>query len=223
MATTDNGYPAAKDLPLRALVVSGIAFAPGIADNDDVETVLRYCMEQYVARVEPLKAPGCWGFAYRENRNDPNSLSRHSGGIAIDANAPAHPNGVPTANTFTAAQIAECHAILAEVDHAVRWGGDYRTTPDAMHWEIDTDPAHLHEVAEHIREHDDMNATQDERLKAVESDVVTVKQAVDRLEDTTATILAAVRKKGENSWQRDVDLKALIKECLAELKADETP
>lgn len=157
MPTTDNGWPASPSLPLRPLVVAGVSFVPGIRDHDDVHTVLGYVATQFHKRVEPLRNPGCWGFAYRDNRNSPNSLSRHSGGIAIDANAPAHPNGVPTARTFTPAQIAEVHRILSEVDGIVRWGGDYRGTPDAMHFEIDVPPnsAALARVAARLRTQED--------------------------------------------------------------------
>lgn len=152
-----NGWSAADRLPLRPLVVNGIAFSPGIRDDDDVETVLRYVVEQYAARVEPLVSPGCWGFFYRPNRNDPTSLSNHSSGTAIDVNAPQHPNGVPVSNTFTLRQRGTIRDILAEVDGAVRWGGDYIHTVDAMHFEINTDAAHLHTVAEKLR--DDMPLT----------------------------------------------------------------
>lgn len=152
MPTTDNGWPASPDLPLRRLAVNGVAFVPGIVDNDDVAVVLGYVADQFDQRVEPLVAGWCWGFAYRENRNNPDALSRHSGGIAIDVNAPAHPNGVPTRATFTAPQIAEVHAILAEVDHIVRWGGDYTGTPDAMHFEIDGSPTEVAQVATRLKE-----------------------------------------------------------------------
>lgn len=178
MATTDNGWPAAPDLALRPLVVDGIAFVPGIVDNDDVATVLGYVLTQFHERVEPLRNPGCWGFAYRPNRNDPTHLSRHSGGIAVDANAPAHPNGVPTARTFTPAQVAEVHRILTEVDGAVRWGGDYTGTPDAMHFEIDTDPATLHQVADHLRE-DDM-AQYAEQLDQIATDAAAARAAAEK-------------------------------------------
>lgn len=154
MPTSQNGWSAAPDLALRPLIIDGVSFVPGIRDDDDVATVLGYVLTQFHERVEPLTNPGCWGFSYRENRNDPNSLSNHSSATAVDANAPAHPNGVPTAATFTLDQITTIHHILEEVDQAVRWGGDYRTTPDAMHFEINTDPTTLHAVAERLR--DDM-------------------------------------------------------------------
>lgn len=179
MATTDNGWLARRDLPLRPLVVEGVAFVPGIVDDDAVAAVLGYVAEQFHRRVEPLRNPGCWGFSYRENRNNPNALSRHSGGIAIDANAPAHPNGVPTARTFTQTQIAEVHRILAEVDHVVRWGGDYTGTPDAMHFEINADRTAVQAVAARLE--DDM-ANADEVLAAVEK----LTKRVDRMGKNTA-------------------------------------
>lgn len=167
MPTSQNGWHASPSVALRPLVVNGVTFAPGIRDDDDVETVLRYVVEQYAARVEPLRSPGCWGFNYRANANNPNSLSNHSSGTAIDVNAPAHPNGVPTGRTFTHAQIVECEAICAEVDNAVRWGGTYLGTPDAMHWEINTDPATLHRVAERLRD-----TVKPEDIKAIAAEFV---------------------------------------------------
>lgn len=154
MATSQNGWSASPNLALRPLVIGGVSFLPGIRDNDDVEIVLRYVLTQFHERVEPLRNPGCWGFSYRENRNDPNSLSNHSSGTAVDANAPRHPNGVPTANTFSAAQISEVHQILAEVWDSVRWGGDYRTTPDSMHFEVNCTSDELASVARELE--DDM-------------------------------------------------------------------
>jgi hypothetical protein len=154
--TSQNGWSASPNLQLRPLSVGGVAFLPGIRDDDDVATVLAYVLTQFHERVEQLRNPGCWGYSYRENRNDPNSLSNHASGTAVDANAPAHPNGVPTSHTFTPAQIAEVHLILAEVDGAVRWGGDYHGTPDAMHFEINTDAPTLHRVAEKLRGNEPM-------------------------------------------------------------------
>ncbi len=58
---------------------------------------------------------------------------------------------------------------------------------------------------------DDMTPEQNDRLVAVE-------HAVDRIEESQATILAALRKKGENSWNRDVDIKTLVREVLAEVR-----
>lgn len=156
MATSQNGWPARPDLPLRKLVVAGESFSPGILDNDDVYEVLRYVAEQMNARVERIHKPGWheadeWGFYYRANRNSPNSLSNHSSGTAFDYNATRHPNGVPTAHTFTRTQIEEIHQILREVDNVVRWGGDYQRTPDSMHFEINADRASVARAAARVR------------------------------------------------------------------------
>lgn len=159
-----NGWTASAHLATRPLVVNGVAFLPGIRDDDDVATVLGYVATQYAYRVEPLHNPGCWGYSYRANRNDPNSLSNHASGTAIDCNAPAHPNGTPPTHSFTPDQITECHAIVRECAPAIRWGGDYTHTLDPMHWEVNCDAAELHVVAERLR--DDMPYTE-EQLTAI--------------------------------------------------------
>jgi hypothetical protein len=185
---SQNGWSASASLPLRPLVVNGVAFAPGIRDDDDVETVLRYVVEQYAKRVEPLRSPGCWGWSYRANRNDPNSLSNHASGTAVDINAPAHPNGVATFRTFTAAQQAECHAILTEVDGAIRWGGDYTRTVDAMHWEVVCGPETLHAVAEKIRAKEDPVTPDD--IKAIAEYILDTETVELRKDDGTSKAIS---------------------------------
>ena len=150
MERSQNGWSADPHLSIVPLVVNGVAFAPGVRSGD-VHTVLEYVAQQLHARVEPVIDPGCWGFYYRANRNDPNSLSNHSSGTAIDYNAPKHPNGVATVKTWTLRQRGEIRKILAEVDGVVRWGGDYKFTPDAMHFEINADGASVAAVAQKIR------------------------------------------------------------------------
>jgi hypothetical protein len=151
MATSQNGWSASPSLKLRKLVVNGVSFAPGIRDDADVAYVLGYFAEQYAARVEPLRSPGCWGFSYRADRNQASDLSNHASGTAIDLNAPQHPNDVPTSRTFTAKQIAEVHQILTECHGALRWGGDYTHTVDAMHVEVNVSAARLREVVKQMK------------------------------------------------------------------------
>jgi hypothetical protein len=151
MATSYNGWSASPTLPLRKLEVEGVGFLPGIRDDDDVAAVLEYVATQYHKRVEPLMNPGCWGFNYRANRNS-NNLSNHASGTAIDVNAPQHPNGVATRRTFRLEQINEIHKILFEVDHVVRWGGDYSVTPDSMHFEINASRPEVARVAKKLRD-----------------------------------------------------------------------
>lgn len=151
MTTSQNGWSASPTLKLRPLVVNGIAFAPGIRDDDDVEYVFRHFVTEYAARVEPLKDPGCWGFSFRADKNQASDLSNHASGTAIDLDAPEHPNGVPTSRTFTAKQIAAVHVILGECHGALRWGGDYTHTVDAMHVEVNVSPGRLKQIAAQMK------------------------------------------------------------------------
>jgi hypothetical protein len=149
MLTSYNGWPASPDpsaIGIVDLVVHGAGF-PGGVKRGDVHTVLGYVAAQVHERVEALHAGWCWGYNYRQNRNADN-LSCHASGTAIDINAPEHPNG--KAGTFSAAQVRTIHAILAEVDHVVRWGGDYTTTKDEMHFEINASPSAVAMVAQRL-------------------------------------------------------------------------
>jgi hypothetical protein len=191
MATSSNGWTAAPDLPIRPLVVAGESFSPGVRDNADVYTVLRYVAEQLHERVEPIVRADWhqaddWGFSYRANVNSPNSLSNHASGTAFDYNATRHPNGVPASRNFTTAQIATIRRILAEVGGAVRWGGDFNGTPDAMHFEINVSPAALAPVARRIREQEwsDM-ATKAEIAEVVANQLTPVAARVETLVERT--------------------------------------
>jgi len=159
--TSYNGWPASRDpraIHVVPLVVRGVEFIGG-CKSGDVHTVLSHVLGEFHDRVEHLKNPGCWGYSYRPNRNNPDELSCHASATAADANAPAHPNGVEAIKTFTPAEIAEVHEILreiAELDEVVHWGGDWHEanglTPDAMHFEIhDHDLAKLARVAARIK------------------------------------------------------------------------
>lgn len=77
-----------------------------------------------------------WGWAPRPIRNS-STPSNHGSGTADDLNATRHPLGVPTRNTFTNKQIGLIHQRLRFYKGCIRWGGDYRNRPDAMHYEID--------------------------------------------------------------------------------------
>lgn len=144
MATSQNGWSASPSLKTRVIEpAKGVKIR--VRDDDDVAYALNYVGEQWHKRVEPLNVgvQDDWGFAYRENRNDPNSLSNHSSGTAVDYNAVQHPNGVATSRTFTAAEQKTIRSIIAEFDGALRWGGDYKNTPDAMHVEVNVSKAKL--------------------------------------------------------------------------------
>lgn len=197
MPTSQNGWPASPNLKLRRLTVNGVGFPPGIRDDDDVAYILGYFAEQFAARVQPLKSPGCWGFSYRADKNQASDLSNHASGTAIDFNAPQHPNGVATARTFTPKQIAEVHQILAECHGALRWGGDYTHTVDAMHVEVNVSPARLKEVVAQMKKDQkpaDPTAASKSAVKAAKKLVTAERKKSRKKGQTTRTKRLGVAK-----------------------------
>uniref|UniRef100_UPI000DF8079D peptidoglycan-binding protein n=1 Tax=Desertihabitans aurantiacus TaxID=2282477 RepID=UPI000DF8079D len=133
---SQNGWPAAPDLPLSTLTVDGVGFPPGVAQGAP-HVILGWVARQLAERVEAPVDPGCWGFSYRPVTGG-TALSNHASGTAIDYNAPQHPIGA--SGTFSTAQVGEIHAIVAYCDGVVRWGGDYSGRKDEMHFELNRPP-----------------------------------------------------------------------------------
>jgi len=76
-----------------------------------------------------------WGYSRRKIGGS-GEWSNHASGTADDLNALKHPQGVATLRNFTPRQIEQIHTRLELYRGCIAWGGDYRTTPDGMHWEI---------------------------------------------------------------------------------------
>jgi len=150
MATSYNGWTASPDpraigvVPMR---VGAAVFPAGVRGGDSA-TILAYVARRFHSEVEALYTPGCWGYAYRQNRNASN-LSVHAAGMAIDCNAPSHPNGVR--GTFTNTQLGAIRRIVADCGGVVRWGGDFTGTPDEMHFEIIGTPEQVARAADRLR------------------------------------------------------------------------
>lgn len=153
MAKSYNGWYASPTLKTRVIEpVPGCRLR--IVDNNDVATVFTYLVKQFHKRVDDVTKPhpaDDWGYYYRANVNNPTQLSCHASGTAIDLDATEHPNAVATAKTFTSKQIAEVHEILNECSRAIRWGGDYTRTADAMHFEVIVGASALATAARKIR------------------------------------------------------------------------
>lgn len=118
-----------------------VQLAPGL-HRGDIATVLFYVASR-LNSVDPAhdQPEGFWGYAYRPSKNDASIISCHASGTAFDWRASAHPNGTAVSKTWTAAQVKQIRAILAEVDGTVHWGGDgwgKGSTIDSMHFEIAT-------------------------------------------------------------------------------------
>lgn len=90
-----------------------------------------------------------WGYAERTVRGSTTVMSRHAWGGAGDLNALKHPMG--KWNTFTSAQRAKIRAKLTEYEGVIRWGGNYTSRPDDMHFEINAGPEGVRRIANKIR------------------------------------------------------------------------
>jgi hypothetical protein len=187
MARSYNGWPASPNLKTRVIEpVKGVRLR--IADNQNLADIFTYLVQQFHRRVDDVTKPhpaDDWGFAYRANVNNPNSLSNHSSGTAIDLDATENPNGVPTSRVMTPRQIAEVHEILDELDGVIRWGGDYQNTPDAMHFEVLRGPGSLQKTARKVRR---LNNKPDPKSRGAHVDA-----ALENLRKARA-------KKGSSRW-----------------------
>jgi hypothetical protein len=145
--TSQNGWPANSDpsvIDVHSFLVPGTARHLTIRGGD-VAAILLGVASRFNSRVETLGA-SIGGYNYRVIAGS-SVLSNHASGTAIDLNYDKHPQGVH--GTFTAAQVSAIRGILAICGSVVRWGGDYTTTVDEMHFEINVPPgsASLHSCA----------------------------------------------------------------------------
>lgn len=117
----------------------------------DVAVIARWHAAEYDRRVERLKPGWCWGW-YVKPIEGTATISNHSSATAWDLNAPDNPMGRgTTAKSLTGAQIAECHKLEDESDNVLRWGGDYVSRQDPMHWEVVGSRAAVRQLADKIR------------------------------------------------------------------------
>lgn len=127
---SQNGYEANNPALMTAIEIPGGTLR---VRSGSVSIVFKWLAEQFNARVEPLKWPGCWGYAERQIRGGV-EISNHASGTAVDFNAPDHP--MTKRGTFTAPEEKAIRDILAEAGGVIRWGGNYQIRADEMHFEI---------------------------------------------------------------------------------------
>lgn len=93
-------------------------------------------LTEFDATVEPLDIDAItddWSWACRAVRGSATTASDHSWGLAVDLNAPRHPLG--TEGTFTDGQVRAIRGLLAQPRFRnFRWGGDYFSRADEMHF-----------------------------------------------------------------------------------------
>lgn len=141
MVTNKDGWPIirpndAQSPRLRVFKIPGCQATLPLRDGSAGFLLVHYA-DWFNDKIEPLdnKPRDDWGYAYRENVNNPGTWSNHAFGIAADLNATLHPNGVP--NTFTVSQRARIRRRLLKYRGCLRSGIWYRYKKDDMHMEID--------------------------------------------------------------------------------------
>jgi hypothetical protein len=163
-ARSQNGWAANDRSVVASYQLPGgrIAIRAG-----DVSIVLLWVANQFHQRVEPLVWPGNWGYAERTVRGSSTTLSNHASGTAVDLNAPRHPLG--KRGTFNAGQVREIRQILDYCEGVVRWGGDYTSRADEMHFEVNANAAAVRRLADKIR---NQTAVQEDELSQQQVDQI---------------------------------------------------
>lgn len=136
MATSQNGWRTISAAETRKWIVPGTGrhLVLNPAHAGFVLVWLALWFHEVIERLD-LGEWDEWGWASRPIR-DSAVTSNHASGTAEDLNATRHPLGVPTKTTFTPIQVRKIHRRLRFTFGVIRWGGDYTTRPDAMHFEI---------------------------------------------------------------------------------------
>lgn len=114
----------------------------------DASVVLLWLASQYHQHVEPLTQADTGGFVIKGIEGG-RSLSNHASGTAMDLRWQHHILG--KRGTFKAMQVATIRRMLSLLDGVVRWGGDYVSRADEMHFEVVGSATALRRVADKIR------------------------------------------------------------------------
>lgn len=136
MSVSQNGWPLSRNI--RKYTVPGTNVTVWL--NADAAPLLLRFMARWHREVEPIRqSRGVWGYAAPKRISGPrSSFSNHGSGSCVDINSADHPMG---RRTFSAKQRTAIHKILADFGGTLRWGGDYRSTVDEMHTEVNASPA----------------------------------------------------------------------------------
>jgi hypothetical protein len=140
-----NGYPASKDpneIGIKSYSVDGTALRLRCASS--VGPLLAAFAAEFHKLIEPIDGGTLddWGYAFRMVRGSTDRLSCHSSGTAIDLNATKHPLG--KYDTFPAEKVPMIRALAKK--YGLKWGGDFKSRPDDMHFEVNVTPAKAKEL-----------------------------------------------------------------------------
>ena len=135
-----NGWPASKnpaEIDIVSIPIEGTKLKVRCA-KAVAPLIAGFCKE-FHELIEPIDEGSLddWGYCFRMVRGSLNNLSNHSSGTAIDLNASKHPLG--KFGTFPNDKVPMLRALAKK--YGLRWGGDYKSRADEMHFEIDLSEA----------------------------------------------------------------------------------
>lgn len=155
-----NGWTANDRSLIASYTVPGTTLRVSLRKGD-ASVILLDWLGFWHAEVESLyhTPQDLWGYAEKQITGGGSKapLSNHAAGMATDARATAHPQGVSISRCFTAAQIERIDARVALYNRVggygtFRWGGRYvRAKPDGMHGEVIGSAAAVAKLADAIR------------------------------------------------------------------------
>ena len=138
--TSSNGWKASanpNEIGVKSYPVKGTKIKLRCAEK--CAPLLIGFAEEFHALIEPIDEGTLddWGYAFRNVRGSTDKLSNHSSGTAIDLNATKHALG--KVGTFPNDKVPMIRALAKK--YGLRWGGDYKSRADEMHFEIDLSEA----------------------------------------------------------------------------------
>jgi hypothetical protein len=137
---SSNGWTASADqneIAIKSYPVKGTKIKLRCAEK--VAPLLIGFAEEFHELIEPIDEGTLddWGYCFRNVRGSSDKLSNHSSGTAIDLNASRHALG--KVGTFPNEKVPMIRALAKK--YGLRWGGDYKSRADEMHFEIDLSEA----------------------------------------------------------------------------------
>jgi len=137
---SSNGWTASADpneIGVKSYPVKGTKIKLRCAEK--CAPLLVGFAEEFHEIIEPIDEGTLddWGYCFRNVRGLTDKLSNHSSGTAIDLNASKHQLG--KVGTFPNEKVPMIRALAKK--YGLRWGGDYKSRADEMHFEIDLSEA----------------------------------------------------------------------------------
>lgn len=141
MTTSQNGWGviASDSSPLlRSWVIGPVTLTGRSGSPGFVLAHFALWFHEEIERLWPQDMPDhddhWYGQRFIGGTNIP---SNHWSATAIDLNALRHPQGSEPLETYTPTQVKRIRTKLNDkYSPAVKWGGDFNTTPDSMHFEL---------------------------------------------------------------------------------------